>query len=358
MLKKLKTLIILIIALSVGYFFVLKSKQVPTNQTFPGQANKTEVNVLTVKKQNVQLFIELPARVSAYKTSEIRPQVEGIITQRNFTEGSIVEQGQQLYQIDPTLYKIAVDNAIANLKALSFKAARYQTLLAKDAISKQEYDDIEASFKQAQAEVSKAETNLTYTKVLAPISGYIGKSNITEGALVTANQALVLTTITQLDPIYVDMTQPTKDIARLNGQDEIPVSILSNDLYYQELGVLKFSEMFVDESTDSIRLRAIFPNADKKLLPGMFVNAKLHLKPIEAIAVPQKSTSRAPDGSLIVFVVDSKNIVKARPIKADEISGDSWVVKEGLEDGETIVYEGLLKIADGAEVKPVAVKTE
>jgi membrane fusion protein (multidrug efflux system) len=360
--KKLKPVFItcfLIIALALGYFFGTKFDHGNNSQAgaMPGMPAPS-VTVMTVKKQPVQLYIELPGRVSAFRISEVRPQINGIIKKVKFTEGSFVKEGQQLYQIDPNVYQIALDNAMSNLKSVRAKSDRYKALLELDAVSKQEYDDITSALAQSQANVKAARTNLNYTKVYAPISGYIGKSNLTEGTLVTANQAEVLTTITQLDPIYVDMAQPSKDMLQLGDQKEIPVTLTTDDTNFQHSGILKFSEVFADETTDSVRLRALFSNENKKLIPGMFVNGKLHLKPFEAITVPQRATTRAPDGSLIVWIIGADNIVKPRPIKADQISGDSWVVTEGLADGETIVYEGFLRIGDGAKVNPTPMKIE
>jgi RND family efflux transporter MFP subunit len=230
-------------------------------------------------------------------------------------------------------------------------------LVAIEAVSLQEYDDAIAAADQAKAALNKAKADIDYTKVYSPISGYVGKSNVTEGTLVTANQVGILTTVTQLDPIYVDMAQPTKDMLQLGQQKEIPVSLIMEGTEYQNTGVLKFSEVFADESTDSVRLRAKFSNKDKKLIPGMFVNAKLHLKPIDAITVPQKATNRGPDGSLIVWVVDQNNVAKPRPIKAEKTSDDNWIVSEGLADGEVVILEGFQKLSDGAKVKPIAVQT-
>ena len=295
-----KAIIILLIAAAVvaGYFFWYKPKYGQMPAPAPVIAAPLEVGAIKLQKQKVRLLLELPARVASHKISEVRPQVDGIIRSRKFVEGSFVQEGQQLYQIDPTMYQATFYDANANFKTVRAKRDRYKNLLEEDAISKQDFDDITSAYAKAEADLKKAATNLAYTRVLAPISGYIGKSNVTEGMLVNANQAGVLTTITQLDPIYVDMVQPAKDVLRLGDQTEIPVNLVIDEVEYKEMGTLKFAEKFADEGTDSVRLRAIFSNKDQKLIPGMFVNAKLHLKPIEAIIVPQKATSRAPDGSL------------------------------------------------------------
>lgn len=357
--KKVFQLLLLIFVL-VGstaaiYFFVIKPKFSPNNQAFGGQ-NAVEVTVVTARKESVQLFQELPARISAYKISEVRPQVEGIIKSKKFTEGSFVKEGQQLYQIDPNIYQIAYDNASMSLKATQAKKERYEKLLELDAVSKQEYDDVSAASAQSLAELKKAKTNLAYTKVLAPISGYIGKSNITEGRLVTANQAEILTTITQLDPIYVDMTQATKDALKIGDQKGAIVTLITDDGEYESRGSLRFTESFADESTDSVRLRALFSNTDKKLIPGMFVTAKIHLKDFDAITIPQRAANRTPSGDLAVFVVDENNVIKMRVIKSSQSFEDKWIVEDGIEEGETIVYEGFQKIADGAKVNPAPLK--
>ncbi len=348
--SKLTIAAISLVALSLLYFFVIKPGYSNQNNLAvkPAQA----VSVVTIKKEQVQKTQDLPARVAAFKISEIRPQIDGVVKKIKFVEGSFVKEGQQLYQIDPSIYQAAYDNTKAALKTLQAKMERYKQLIELDAVSKQEYDDVEAAFLQAQANAKTAKTNVEYTKVLAPISGYIGKSNITQGALVTAKQADVLTTITQLDPVYIDMAQPSKEAVALGNQSEIVVSLVDEESHYEETGTLKFSEVFADETTDSVRLRALFPNKNKKLLPGMFVTAKLHLKPIEAIIVPQRATNRGPDGGLSVFVVGADNVAKARIIKADEIYKDNWIVKEGLEEGELVVVEGFQKIGDGAPVSP------
>lgn len=332
-----------------GYFFWYKPKygQAPAPIAAP-----IEVSAIKLQKQKVSLLLELPARVTSYKISEVRPRVDGIIRSRKFVEGSFVKEGQQLYQIDSVTHQANFYDANANFKAIRAKRDRYKNLLEEDAISKQEFDDITAVYAKAEADLKKAATNLSYTRVLAPISGYIGKSNVAEGMLVNANQAGILTTITQLDPIYVDMVQPSKDALRIGDQAEISVNLVIDDVEYKEIGRLKFTEKFVDEGTDSVRLRAVFSNKDEKLLPGMFVSAKLHLKPIEAIIVPQKATSRGPDGNLTIWVVAEGNIAKSRVIKADQVLGDMWIIKEGLEEGDVIIVEGFLKLADGAKIQP------
>jgi membrane fusion protein (multidrug efflux system) len=285
------------------------------------------------------------------------PQVEGIIRKINFEEGSFVKKGKTLYQINPGIYEASYEKAKLNFKAAQSRQNRYKKLLKVEAVSKQEYEDATAQAAAAKADLKIAKTNLNYSRVAAPISGYIGKSNITEGAIVSPSQLIptqdqTLTTITQLDPVYVDIVQPSKDAVKFGDQKSIAVSLTIDGVAYPEKGVLKFSEVFVDESTDSVRLRAKFSNKNKKLLPGMFVSATLHLKPIETILVPEKITSRLPDGSLSVLVVEN-GIVKTRPIKAEQTFEDNWVVTDGLNEGDMVICEGMQKTFDGMKVKPV-----
>ncbi len=357
-----KWIIIAVVAVAViagGFFWVNFQKNKFASLGQAAANNVATVTVISITKQKIQPFAELPGRVNAVKISEVRPQADGMIKKIKFIEGSLVKQGQPLYEIDPVTYKAAYESAVLNLKALSAKYNRYQALLTQDAVSKQEFDDVSAALAQAKFDAKKAKKGLDYTKVLAPISGYIGKSNFTEGTLVTANQTAILTTITQLDPIYVDIEQPAADaIAFDHNNKESLVNLVTDDPTYHNIGKLKFSEMFADASTDSVRLRAIFSNKDKKLLPGMFVSARLNLKPFEAIIVPQRATMRGPNGNLGVFVVNADNMVKIRQIKAERIYQDYWIVDEGLQEGDVIVYEGFIRILDGSKVNPVPLVTE
>lgn len=343
-------LVFFLLLLLSGYFFLANGKNIKASLS----KKNTEVNVIIAAEKEVQIFQELPGRVTAYEISEIRPQVDGIIKKQIFEEGGFVNKGQALYQIDPILYKIAYDDALANFKTLEAKKERYDNLVESDAISRQEYDDIVASYNQAKAAVEKAKTDISYTKVPAPISGYIGKSNITVGTLVTANQDTILTTITQLDPIYIDIVQPTIEMLKLGDQNKIPVSIKIEDINYENLGTLEFSEVFADETTDSVRMRTKFSNEDKKLIPGMFVNVTLHLKPITAITVPQRVTTRLADGSLMLWVVE-ENLAKQRIIKVKQAIDDQWIVSEGLKDGDMIIFDGFQKISEGMAVEPVII---
>lgn len=348
-------ILILIIAVAVGGFFAWKKFSNPKqDQTAPAAGEMVmEVNVAIIKKENIQLFKTLPARVSARKIAEVKPQVSGILKKRLFIEGQKVEEGQELYEIDQTLFKIALDSAKSNYEKARENLKRLKFLVKEEAVSKKEYDEGKTEFARALAELKNAQTNLIYTKVLAPISGYISKSNITEGNLVSVNQIDALATIAQLDPIFVDIVQPSKNFSQFKDQKEIPVSLVVDGVEYSETGSLKFSEVFTNQTTDSVKLRAEFSNADEKLLPGMFVRAKLHLPTFEELTVLQRASTRSPDGSLAVMVVDKENIAHMRPIKTKGIFNNSWIVSEGLSEGDLVIVEGYQKVRDGMKVKAV-----
>lgn len=343
------SLLVVLIICSVIYFLIPSSKPQPPMM----QALEPEVSVITIKKEQIDIFKELPARISSYKISQVRPQANGVIKKRLFEEGSVVKEGQALYQIDSSVYEAEYENAHALLKSTGLKKTRYKELLKTNAISKQEYDDAVAEFEQAKAQVKKANINLDYTKIYAPISGFIGKSNVTEGTLVSANQAEVLATITQLDPIFADIALPSKDLTLFDDQKNITATIVVNGVEYDNKGVFKFSENLVDESTDSINLRTKFSNDNKKLLPGMFVNVRLHLKPVTAITVPQRVTTRDPQGNLVVWVIDKENMANIRVINANKTYQDNWIVDSGLEEGDVVIYQGFQKIAPNTKVKTI-----
>jgi membrane fusion protein (multidrug efflux system) len=339
-----------------------------------------EVSVVTLKSQRVMLTTELPGRTSAYLIAEVRPQVGGIIQKRLFTEGSDVKEGEVLYQIDPAVYqatynsaKAALARAEANLIPIRLKAGRYAELVKINAVSQQDYDDASAALKQAEADVEAgkaavetARINLAYTKVTAPISGRIGRSSVTNGALVTASQPAALATIQQLSPIYVDVTQSSAELLRLqqnlasgllksSSSAQARVRLLLEDgSPYPLPGTLKFSEVTVDQSTGSITLRAIFPNPKHTLLPGMFVRAILEEGVNEhAILVPQRGVTRNPAGNAMVMVVGSEEKVEPRLIKVVRTVGDNWLVSEGLKAGDRVILEGLQKARPGTPVKAV-----
>ncbi len=375
MYKPLLTLAALAAVIGGGAYYYLHSHGEEAAAPISAQGQQAQaVSVLKLEEQTVSLSRALPGRITPFKQSQVRPQVNGIITQRLFEEGASVEKGQQLYQIDDARYNAALASAQADLKSarsniasVKAKASRYKDLVKIDAVSRQEYDDVKAQFDQAnaavdvaQAAVDVAQVNLDYTKVYAPISGRIGRSLVTEGTLVTANQETPMSVITQLDPIYVDMQQASGEAMalqqmRLEGQEEIAVTILLGDkdqIAYPHQGSLKFSEVTIDETTGSITLRAKVPNSENVLMPGLFVRAALNIGEVNALLVPQRAASRNPDGTLSVWVVDGDNKAQPRNIEVKEAYQDSWIVSGGLNAGETIIIEGYQKVGAGAQVAP------
>ena len=336
------------------------------------------VTVMTVASGSVPMVTELPGRTTPYLIAELRPQVTGILTQRAFDEGSEVKAGQVLYRIDDAPYQAAHDSAKAalaraeaNAQVARIKAERHAGLVKIDAVSKQANDDAQAGLKQAQAEVAaakaaldKAKIDLDYTRLKSPIAGRIGRSAVTPGALVTANQAQALATVQQLDPIYVDLTQSSADMLRLRAEiaagrlqagakGEVPVRLILEDgSEYPVEGRLALSEVTVDAGTGSVTLRARFANADGVLLPGMYVRARLPQGTrSEAILVPHKALSRDPLGNALVMVVNAESKVEARPVQVAQSLGSDWVVTGGLTAGERIIVEGLQKVRPGAAVQ-------
>lgn len=330
----------------------------------PPPAQTPEVGIVTLEAQTVTLNTELPGRTNAFRIAEVRPQVNGIILKRLFKEGSDVKAGQQLYQIDPATYEADYQSAQANLASTQEQAQRYKLLVADQAVSKQQYADANAAYLQSKAAVEQARINLRYTKVLSPISGRIGRSAVTEGALVTNGQANAMATVQQLDPIYVDVTQPSTALLRLRrelasgqleraGDNAAKVSLkLEDGSQYPLEGRLEFSEVSVDEGTGSVTIRAVFPNPNNELLPGMFVHAQLQegVKQ-KAILAPQQGVTRDLKGQATALVVNAQNKVELRVIKADRVIGDKWLVTEGLNAGDKIITEGLQFVQPGVEVK-------
>ncbi|HAJ4112783.1 TPA: efflux RND transporter periplasmic adaptor subunit [Escherichia coli] len=310
-----------------------------------------QVTVHIVKTAPLEVKTELPGRTNAYRIAEVRPQVSGIVLNRNFTEGSDVQAGQSLYQIDPATYQASYDSAKGELAKSEAAAAiahltvkRYVPLVGTKYISQQEYDQAIADARQAdaaviaaKATVESARINLAYTKVTAPISGRIGKSTVTEGALVTNGQTTELATVQQLDPIYVDVTQSSNDFMRLkqsveqgnlhkeNATSNVEL-VMENGQTYPLKGTLQFSDVTVDESTGSITLRAVFPN-------------------------PQQGVSRTPRGDATVLIVNDKSQVEARPVVASQAIGDKWLISEGLKSGDQVIVSGLQKARPGEQVK-------
>lgn len=323
------------------------------------------VGVYSVQARPLTLMTDLPGRTSAYRVAEVRPQVSGIVQKRSFIEGSEVTAGQPLYQIDSRTYDARLAKARASLITAQNLAERYQRLLQTNAVSRQQYDDAVAAWKEASAEVQVATIDVQYTKVLSPITGRIGRSAVTEGALVTNGQAQELATVTQLDPIYVDVTQPITKVLALQralasgklqqtGEDSAVVSLTLDDgSDYGLNGTLKFSEVNVDQSTGSVTLRAQFPNPERKLLPGMFVHARLKEGVREnAILLPQQAVTRDSRGAANVWVVKPDNTVEQREIQTLRTVGNAWLVGQGINDGERVVAEGLHRVRSGITVLP------
>ena len=350
----------------------------------PQQVRATQVGFVSVKPETINLISEMPGRTVAYRKADVRPQVDGIIVERNFKEGGYVEAGQQLYLIDQARYKADLDAAIASLanaqatlKLAAKTRARYEKLLKSSAASAQSYDDAVAAEAQGKANVAAAKAtvagariSLNYTKLTAPISGQIGASSFSEGSLVTASQSSSLSTITQLDPVYVDVTQAGGKLLYLKqaiaqgrvegfkeGDIEVRLVIDATGQEYKHIGKLQFSEVTVDETTGTVRLRAVFPNPDKVLLPGMFVRSYVSQGRLDkAYAIPQKSVMRQPSGGAYVYVIDADNKVVSRDIRIEQSQGQNWIVTEGLNPEEKLIVDGLQRVAPGSLVAPVLIE--
>ena len=342
-----------------------------TDEQSQQQAEKPpeKVGIVTLETQPFTLTTELPGRTAAYRIAEVRPQVSGIIQKRLFTEGSEVKSGQQLYQIDPATYEATLKSAEANHLSANTLAKRYKALVEEKAVSQQQYDDANAARLQAEATLEQARIDVKYTKVLAPISGRIGRSRVTEGALVSNGQAQELAVIQQLDPIYVDVTQSATELLRLRreladgrlqragGNTAQATLRLEDGSDYPHKGTLEFSEVTVEASTGSVTLRAVFPNPDGVLLPGMFVQARLVSGVNQnAILAPQQGVTRNPKGEPIAMVVNANNQVEARVLKAERTVGSHWLVNEGLNAGDRLITEGLQWIQPGVTVDPYPAK--
>ncbi|EMF0928463.1 efflux RND transporter periplasmic adaptor subunit [Klebsiella aerogenes] len=337
------------------------------------QPQAPQVSVHVVHSEPLSVTTELPGRTSAFRVAEVRPQVSGIILKRNFVEGSDIKAGESLYQIDPATYQAAWNSAKGDEAKAEAAAAiahltvkRYVPLLGTQYISQQEYDQAVATARQADADVvaakaavENARINLAYTKVTSPIEGRIGKSSVTEGALVTNGQADAMATVQQLDPIYVDVTESSNDFMRLKqeslqrGDDSKSVQlIMENGQPYSLKGSLQFSDVTVDESTGSITLRAVFPNPQHTLLPGMFVRARIDegVNP-QAILVPQQGVTRTPRGDATVLIVNAQNQVENREVTAAQAIGNKWLITSGLQNGDKVIVSGLQKVRPGVTVK-------
>jgi len=343
-------------------------------------AGPVEVGVVTVRAERVVLTTELPGRTAAYLVAEVRPQVNGLIQERTFVEGSSVQKGALLYQIDPAPYqatyeqtKAALAVAEAAVPPIKLRTERLKELVAIRAVGQQDLDEASAALQKAEAGVASARAsvesariNLSYTPLRAPISGRTGKSSVTPGALVTAYQPTPLVTIQQLDPIYVDVTQSSADLLRLRRNLESgalmrsgPVAgkvklVLEDGTPYAREGTLQFRDVTVEPTTGSVVLRMVFPNPDTMLLPGMFVRATVEEGVLEqAILAPQQGVTRDARGNASVFVVDASGKVAARPIVAERAIGDRWLVASGLADGDRVIVQGLQRIQPGIPVKAV-----
>jgi membrane fusion protein, multidrug efflux system len=337
----------------------------------------SQVGYVVVQQGSAPIVQDLPGRVSAYQASDVRPQVSGVILRRLFREGSVVHQGQTLYQIDPSVYSAQAAQAAANLQsarasaeAARTLAARYRPLVAQQAISKQDYTNAVAQARQADAAIAQnaatlraAQINLRFTRVPAPISGRIGLSTVTEGALVTANQTDSLTTITRLDPVFVDIQESAADLLALRkalsqgGAASTSAQVrlkLPDGSYYGYSGTVEFSQVLVDQNTGTVTLRARFANPQSILLPGMFVTAEFaQAIDTSAFLVPQQAVSRDPQGKATLFVVGPGNRAIQRTVVAERTQGPYWVVTQGLAPGEKVITQGTANLRDGAQVKPV-----
>lgn len=347
------------------------SKSAPNAQ----QPATAVVGVYEVTAEKVPVFTELSGRTSAYQIAEVRPQINGIVQKRFFTEGSDVQGGQLLYQIDPALYKAAFDSAQANvsksqanLQTLKLKHERYQELVKINAVSKQEFDDVDAAYKQALADAEAARAaaqtakiNLDYTQITAPISGRIGISAVTPGALVLANQVSALTTVQQLDPIYVDVIQSSSELMRIKraldsgllkraGPNAVKMKLILDDkIVYASEGKFQFSDVSVDSGTGSVTLRAVFPNPKHDLLPGMFVRAVLEEGVNEnGLLVPQQGVTHDARGNATALVLSKESKVELHTLELGDAIGDKWVVKKGLAVGDLLIVDGLQKVKPGA----------
>ena len=351
-----------------------------TGKTAPPAPQPPEVAVVTVRRAAVPVTTELPGRTSAFLVAQVRARVDGIVLKRAFREGGDVRANERLYQIDPAPYRAALDSALAslqkaqaNLASTTAQAERYKVLVAGNAVSKQDYDNAVATQGQAAADVASgraavqtAKINLGYTDVVSPITGRIGTSQVTQGAYVQASAATLLSTVQQIDPIYVDLNQSSveglrlrRDVAsgrlKLNGPDQAKVTLILEDgTQYPLTGTLQFTDITVDQGTGSVTVRGIFPNPRHVLLPGMFVRARIEQAVSEnAILVPQVGVTHDPKGQATALVVGPDNKVAVRPLQLRGTRGDQWIVEGGLDDGDRVIVAGGQKVQPGTEVKAV-----
>lgn len=375
-----QTLISIVIVAIFGFGYVVWDRPSEATPSGPqqGATPAPGVSVVTVQPQRIPVTSELPGRTAVYQVAEIRPQVGGIIQKRVFKEGAEVKAGDLLYQIDPATYAVTVAQARAtlakakaDLEPARLKAARYKEMLRARAVSQQDFDDAQATYnldlanvELAQAQLDAARIDLERTKVVAPISGRIGRSGITPGALVTANQATSMATVQQLDPINVDLTQSNVELLRLRralengtmqpaGQSAAKVRLILEDgsTYAQE-GTLELAEASVDQTTGSVTMRAVFPNPRRELLPGMYVRAVIEEGVLaQAILIPQQAVTRNAQGEAQALVVDDQDTVALRKLDLAQAVGSNWVVRQGLTAGDRVVTEGLQKAKPGQQVR-------
>ena len=339
------------------------------------QMPPTEVGVIVAQPQSVEQTVELSGRTNAFEISEVRPQTSGVILKRLFTEGSYVREGQALYEIDPRTNRANADSARANLSRqqanlnmLRVKEGRYRQLVSSNAVSKQEYDDIVAQVKLAEADVAAARASLNsadvtlgYSTIRAPISGQTNRSTVTVGALVTANQADAILTIQRLDPIYVDINQSSAELLRLRQQlsqgsidssNNTKVKLkLEDGSFYSQEGRLAFSDASVNPDTGTVTLRAVFPNPNHLLLPGMFANAQIVQGVLpNAVLIPQAAITRTPTGQAIAMLVNAKGQVESRPVTTAGTQGNNWIVTDGIKAGDKIIVDGIAKVKPDQQV--------
>jgi membrane fusion protein (multidrug efflux system) len=343
----------------------------------PAAPPPAQVAIVTLRQQAAPVTTVLPGRTTAYRVAEVRPQVGGVLRERLFTEGQEVTAGQPLFRIDPAPFQAALETAEAALaraqataQSADLTVNRYRPLVRARAVSQQDFDLAEAAQRQAQADVASAQAavdtariNLGYTVVNSPIDGRTGRSSVTVGALVTAGQASALVTVTQLNPIHVDMTQSSaallrqrRDIAegvlRRDAADRASAVLLLEDgTEYAHRGEIQFSEVMVDQGTGSVTLRAVFPNPDGLLMPGMFVRARVEEGTIDqALLVPQQAVLRTPRGEPMAYVVNAQDVIEQRVLKTSRAIGTNWLVTGGLAAGDRVVMEGVQRIRPGAKV--------
>lgn len=315
-------------------------------------AMSVDVDVVLVKKEEVQVIKELPGRAVSMNVSQIRPQVDGVITEVLFEEGTYVEKGEQLYQIDPEIYEADLSKAYASYNFLKKKKYRFGRLLQVEAISRQEFEEVDAAYVVAKETLEKAKINLDYSRVYAPISGYIGISNFTKGALVKASQEEALSVINQLDSIFVDVRYPASDFEIVKKHLKCKVVVEMDSGVVIDGGMIDSFERQIDASSDSFLVRVRMVNEGLKLAPGMYVGAKFYLESKEDLTVPVKATYRDVDGSLFVWYANEENIVSKKTIKASRIFENKWIIDSGMAENDVVIYEGVQKVYEGALINP------